>query len=120
MPVLISVAQGGLMDAKTVAAAAGIQITTLNAWVHRGYVPGAAPGTRGRARDFDLDTAVHIGLMAELVRLRLGASSATSHAANRDNCKRLLLTHDALPDFDDPNVRVRDAEALARLREDLR
>src|SRR4051812_23042078 len=94
----------GLMDARALAAAARVQVTTLNAWIHRGYVPGALEGGRGRARDFDLDTAVRVALMVELVRLGLGAPEA-AHRAERYSqrpWKRMLVVYD--PPFDPVTV----------------
>jgi hypothetical protein len=66
--------------------------------------PWYGSGTRGRARDFDLDTAVQIGLMVELVRLGFGAPAAAKHAAHyrQRPWKRLLLTRDLPSDHFDP------------------
>jgi len=65
------------MDARAVAAAAGIEVTTLDVWVHRGRVPGMEVGVRGRQRDFDLQTATGVLLLAELVRFGLGVAMAS-------------------------------------------
>jgi hypothetical protein len=65
------------MDARTVAEIADIDVGTLNVWVQRGLIPGMKTGARGRQRDFDLDTATHILIIAHLVRLGLGAPLAS-------------------------------------------
>jgi hypothetical protein len=64
------------MDARAVAEVADIEVGTLNVWVQRGLIPGMTIGARGRQRDFDLDTATHILIMAKLVRLGFGAPFA--------------------------------------------
>jgi len=64
------------MDARAVAEIADIEVGTLNVWVQRGLIPGMTIGARGRQRDFDLDTATHILIMAQLVRLGFGAPFA--------------------------------------------
>src|SRR4051812_7583613 len=72
------------MDARTLSRVTGVQAGTINAWVQRGYVPGMDVEVSGRKRNFDLETAVHIGIMAELMPFGFGASSASfvaKHAA---------------------------------------
>jgi len=117
------------MDAKTLAEAAGVQVTTLNAWISRRLIPGTATGNRGRARDFDLDTAVRIGLMVELVRLGVGAPAAAKHAEHYQQrpWKRLLLTRgeplnpESVFQFDDDlQPRTADPAVVAQLQADLR
>lgn len=86
------------MDARAVAAAAGIEVTTLDVWVHRGRVPGMEVGVRGRQRDFDLQTATGVLLLAELVRFGLGVAMAsqivlaTRTVAETAPAKWLLVT----------------------------
>jgi len=58
-----------LMDARSVARAAGIKLNTLNAWISRQQVPWVTVGTSGKRRNFDFDTALRIAIFAELVRL---------------------------------------------------
>jgi hypothetical protein len=85
------------MDARSLAAAAQVQVLTLNAWVHRGLVPGVSVGSRGRPRDFDHSAAVHITLMAELVRLGLGSGTASAIARDRPQSKQLCLVFGMQP-----------------------
>ena len=84
-----------------------------------GYIGGLSPAHcshRGRARDFDLDTAVHVGLMAELVRLRFGASQASVLAARYHTRKRLLLAHDTLA----PPLGYVNSPKIEQLRTEMR
>jgi hypothetical protein len=85
------------MDARSLAAAAQVQVLTLNAWVHRDLVPGVSVGSRGRPRDFDQVAAVHIALMAELVRLGLGSGTASAIAKDRPKSKQLCLVFGVQP-----------------------
>jgi hypothetical protein len=78
------------MDAQTVAAAAGVQLGTLSTWIHRGIVPGVTVGSRGKAREFSLEQAIQIGVMTEMVRLRLPAHQASGFSKDLTH-KRLLL-----------------------------
>lgn len=64
------------MDARSVCAAAGIAVTTLNVWIQRGAIPGWTVKGSGRARDFDFETALRIAITAELVRLGISAPTA--------------------------------------------
>jgi hypothetical protein len=83
------------MDARSVAKAAEVQVGTLNSWVQRGLIPGMTPGAQGRQRDFDLDTAINVALIVELVRRGLSAPTAAEIAKNRGGpAKRLLLMFD--------------------------
>ena len=68
------------MDARAVCQVAGIEVGTLNVWVQRGLIPGMNVGARGRQRNFALETATHILIMAELVRLGFGAPAASNWA----------------------------------------
>jgi hypothetical protein len=77
----------GKMDARALSAATGVEVGTLNAWISRGYVPGIMPDAQGQRRDFDIDTAMHIGIMAALSLFGLGAPLASSTA--RDACDAL-------------------------------
>ena len=77
------------MDARTLSRLVGTPAGTLNAWVQRYYVPGMGVNPRGRRRDFDLETAMHVAVMAELMPYGLGpewaAEAAKSAvAAHRD------------------------------------
>src|ERR1700730_5982232 len=56
------------IDASTLSRIAGVAIGTLNVWVGRGLIPDVTTGTQGRARLFDLDTAIHVTIMTALVR----------------------------------------------------
>lgn len=70
----------GAMDARTVAKAAGIEVNSLNVWVHRDLIPGMPVGTQGRRRDFDLNTAIGVAIIAELVRFGLSVKQAACFA----------------------------------------
>jgi DNA-binding transcriptional MerR regulator len=78
------------MDAQTLASTAGVALGTLNMWVQRGIIPGEKVG-RGRRRDFSLDTAINVRLIAELTRLGLGAAAAAAIARGRRQSRRLAL-----------------------------
>src|SRR5215472_7501429 len=81
-----------LMDARTVAQAAKVEVGTLNSWVHRGLVPGMTIGARGRQRHFDLNTAVNIGLIVALGHVGISALTAAVIAGLvRLQHKRLLV-----------------------------
>jgi hypothetical protein len=79
------------MDARTVAAIAEIDVGTVNVWVQRGLIAGMTIGARGRLRDFDLETATHISIMAQLVRLGCGAPCASWIAMPGRHYKRLVV-----------------------------
>jgi MerR-like DNA binding protein len=89
------------MDAKAVAEAAGVAVGTLNVWIQRGLIPGMTIGSRGRQRNFDLKTAVGIGIIGELVRFGFDAPFASSivyraPSAPSPRRKRLLITRKPL------------------------
>ena len=69
------------MDARALSAAAGVDVGTVNAWISRGYVPSLTPDAQGRRRDFDIESATHIAIMAELSRLKIGAPLASEIAS---------------------------------------
>ena len=80
------------MDARAVARAAKIDVNTLNSWVQRGQVRGMSTGSRGRRRDFDLDTATRVAIVAELVQLGMAAKTAVFAAGRpEDRLFPLLL-----------------------------
>src|SRR5262245_60570776 len=79
------------MDARAVSEATGIGVGTLNVWIQRSLIPGMDIGARGRQREFDLDTATHILVMAELVKLGFGAPFASQIAQQRGRHRRLLI-----------------------------
>ena len=70
------------MDARALGEVAGVQVGTLNAWIQRGYMPWIIADVRGRSRDFDLFTAVHVAIMVELVRFGFGAPLASIAATD--------------------------------------
>jgi hypothetical protein len=92
------------MDARSVAAAAEVQVGTLNSWVQRGLIPGMATGARGRLRDFDLETAINVALIVELVRRGLSAPTASAIVRDRDPAPRLLLMFDLFPGLTHPEM----------------
>jgi hypothetical protein len=65
------------MDSRTLGAAAGVQVGTINAWIQRGWVLGTSVEVSGRRRDFDINTASHIAIMAELMQFGFGAPLAS-------------------------------------------
>jgi len=95
------------MDARAVAEIADIEVGTLNVWVQRGLIPGMTIGARGRQRDFDLDTATHILIMAQLVRLGFGAPFADWIISGWRHHKFLLIAKNpAKPDHGRPPAAV--------------
>ena len=84
------------MDARAVAIAAGVDVLTLNTWVSRGQIPGMKIGARGRRRDFDVETATKVAVIAQLTKIGLGAPQAASIVANLKApfYKRLLIVID--------------------------
>ena len=89
------------MDAQAVAAAAGVAVGTLNVWIQRGLIPGMTIGSRGRQRNFDLKTAVGIGIIGELVRFGFDAPLASMIVYRAHDPiprrRRLLITRKRLP-----------------------
>jgi hypothetical protein len=82
------------MDTQAVAEAAGVGVGTLNVWIQRRLIPGVTVGSRGRVsqpRDFDLDTAVHIAIMSELIRVGLTAPAASAIAEQRAQYRNKFL-----------------------------
>jgi len=68
------------IDARALARIAGVGVGTLNVWIARDLVPGVDTGTQGRARLFDLDSAIHIAIMTALVRQGYAAPGASDVA----------------------------------------
>ena len=89
------------MDARIVAEIAGLELGTLNAWFHRGWIPGATIGPRGRRRNIDLVLAVRVLVIAQLVRFGLSPQVAAMAASNlQPSYKRLLVvTQVAIPEI---------------------
>ena len=83
------------MDARSLSQAAQVQVGTLNAWIQRGLIPGVTADARGRLRDFDIKTAAHIGIMAELSRFGFGAplASAAARFALSASAQRCLFSN---------------------------
>jgi hypothetical protein len=83
------------MDARSLSAAAGIDVGTLNAWISRDYIPGVTADAQGRRREFGINAALHVGIMAELTRFGFGAPLASmvakSAVAGGKSC--CLITH---------------------------
>jgi hypothetical protein len=85
------------MDAKALGSVVGVDVGTLNSWISRGYVLGVHPDAQGRRRHFDIETAMHIAIMAELSSFGLGAPVATFaavralHAFQNDGCSVTLI-----------------------------
>lgn len=70
----------GGIDASTLSRIADVAVGTLNVWISRGLIPDVSTGTQGRARIFDLDTAIHVAIMTALVRQRYTAPLAADVA----------------------------------------
>jgi len=68
------------IDANTLSRIAGVSVGTLNVWIGRDLIPGVSIGTQGRARVFDLDTAIHVTIMTALVRQGYAAPFAADVA----------------------------------------
>src|SRR5258708_40110160 len=83
------------MDARAISEATGVGVGTLNMWIQRGLVPGMMIGARGRQREFDLDTATHILVMVEMVKLGFGATFASEIAKQRAQHNLLLIVEAA-------------------------
>jgi hypothetical protein len=96
------------MDARAVALAAGIDVATLNVWVQRGQIPGMSIGARGRRRDFDVETATRVAIIAQLVRFGMGAPQAAFIAGSLKTPfhRRLVIASgDALQHMAEPRLR---------------
>jgi hypothetical protein len=91
------------VDSRALSRATGVQAGTLNAWIQRGYVPGMDVEVSGRRRDFDVDTATHIAVMAELMQLGFGAAFAAVSAISARHKKRLLFAKRAIRAVGTPN-----------------
>jgi len=108
------------MDTQAVAEAAGVGVGTLNVWIQRRLIPGVTVGPRGRVpqpRDFDLDTAIHIAVMAQLMRTGITAPTASETFKNCSPGKPwLLLLFDWTPT---PAVEIYDPSALAILQKHI-
>lgn len=68
------------MDAKTLAAAAGLSSITFYSWVQREQIPGLSLGTQGRKREYSINDAVTVAVMAELTRQGLTVPIASKIA----------------------------------------
>ena len=108
------------MDAQTLATAAGVPLGTLNMWVTRGFIPGERLG-RGRRREFDLEVAIRVGLVAELVRFGVGLAAAVAAAGTAmgrrgEGEKLLVLFGFSLTD----DMIVHNPAQLTELQEHMR
>src|SRR6266576_4825456 len=105
------------MDAQTLATAAGVPLGTLNMWVTRGFIPGERLG-RGRRREFDLEVAIRVGIVAELVRFGVGLAGAVAAAGHamerRGEGEKLLVLFGYLPTED---MIVHNPALLAEMQE---
>lgn len=64
------------IDAAAVERITGVKTGTTNMWIQRGLVPGMSVGTQGSAREFDIDTTLHIAVMGALGSLSIPAPLA--------------------------------------------
>jgi hypothetical protein len=89
------------MDTRTLAELAGLELGTLTAWFHRGWIPGATIGPRGRRRSIDLELALRVLVITQLVRFGLSPQVAAMAAITlRSSYKRLLVvTQLAMPEM---------------------
>jgi hypothetical protein len=69
------------IDAAAVERITGVLTGTVNMWIRRGLIPGMSVGTQGSAREFDLDTVLHIAVMGALGRLGFAAPFAAMAAS---------------------------------------
>lgn len=72
----------GGIDASILSRIAGVAVGTLNVWISRGLIPNVSTGTQGRARLFNLDTAIHVTIMTALVRQGYAAPVAAEMACD--------------------------------------
>jgi hypothetical protein len=77
-----------VVDRKTLCAATGVDFGTLGVWISRGYIPHITPDAPGRRRDFAVEDATHVAIMAELSAVGMGAPAAGGAA--KDACNALL------------------------------
>jgi hypothetical protein len=91
------------VNSRALSRVTGVQAGTLNAWVQRGYVPGMEVEVSGRQRDFDVDTATHIAVMAEMMQLGFGAQIAAAAALSAHHEKRLLFAKRPIRAVGTPN-----------------
>jgi hypothetical protein len=61
------------IDAAAVERITGVKTGTTNMWIQRNLVPGMSVGTQGSAREFSVDTVLHIALMGILGGLQFAA-----------------------------------------------
>jgi len=66
----------GVMDARTLARLARVNIGTFNVWAHRGFLPGLDTGVRGRPRNITPSVAVKVLIFAELVAFGFSPTDA--------------------------------------------
>ena len=71
-----------LMDSRSVAKAADVNMATLGQWIARGLIPGVTVGPSGRRRDFGFETAVRVAIFARLTRERVDPARASAVVAN--------------------------------------
>src|SRR6476646_6972307 len=69
------------IDTDAVSRFAKIEPGTLNVWIQRHLLPGVSVRSSGQRRSFTLDDAMHIAIMAHLVRLGLASPIASAAAA---------------------------------------
>jgi hypothetical protein len=79
------------MDTRAISEVTGVQTGTLNTWIQRGFVPGMDVEVSGRRREFDLETATHVGIMTEMVKLGFSASFGSLIAQQRGRYSGLLI-----------------------------
>ena len=79
------------MDTRAISEVTGVQTGTLNTWIQRGFVPGMDVEVSGRRREFDLETATHVGIMTEMVKLGFSASFGSLIAQQRRRYSGLLI-----------------------------
>ena len=79
------------IDTRAISEVTGVQTGTLNTWIQRGFVPGMDVEVSGRRREFDLETATHVGIMTEMVKLGFSASFGSLIAQQRGRYSGLLI-----------------------------
>lgn len=68
------------MDKKSLCEAADIPVTMLTVWQQRDLVPGYKADVPGRLRDYSVEQAIHVGIMAAVTRLGVGPTTAAAVA----------------------------------------
>jgi hypothetical protein len=72
----------GVMDARTLARLARVNLGTFNVWAHRGFLPGLDTGVRGRPRSITPSVATRILIFTEMVEFGFSPDDASRMTSN--------------------------------------